>query len=632
MPEQQRVLRFGLIVALSLVLIALAVLQYRWSGEVSQAAHTRMQASLEASIRGFKHDFYQELGTICFPFQTSFVSDPDWTQYASHYDQWKQSASSVDLVANVFVWERASGETSRLLQLNPTARRFELAEWPPELVSFRDRVTAIAEFPDSVSTNAATELLGNRISDSAASSLAWEIDQNIPALLHPLLQFSKSGAQVGSGARITGWIIIVINSEAMRTRLLPELVQRFFSGPDGAIYRVTVMGGEAANTVVYSSDPAFSKQGRATTDAIENLMSAAPPRQSPAENQRSAAGSKGLRDSTPSIVFPSWGKYRPGGPPILQVLHYSKTEPEWQLRVRNRQGSLESMVAGLRYRILAISFGVLLLLAVSMGLLFVNSQRAHKLAKLQMDFVACVSHELRTPVAVICSTADNLADGVVDTKRQAMRYGEVIRGQARQLTDLVERILLFAAGRGDRPHYSLQPLQVSDVVDRALTNVAGMIEAGEIVVERHFDPDLPLVMADQGALVQCVQNLITNAVKYGGEQPWIGISVHAGENRRCEKSVDIIVEDRGPGIQPAELDHIFEPFYRGSAATARQIHGTGLGLALARNIAQAMRGKLTVKSTLGIGSAFTLHLLASNAAPAVQSVLKGSPDTDAALR
>jgi len=159
-----------------------------------------------------------------------------------------------------------------------------------------------------------------------------------------------------------------------------------------------------------------------------------------------------------------------------------------------------------------------------------------------------------------------------------------------------------------------------------------MIEAGQILVERHLDPDVPLVMGDQGALVQCVQNLITNAVKYGGEQRWIAIFVTLGENSRREKSVEIMVEDRGPGIEPAELDRIFEPFYRGSAATAKQIHGTGLGLALARNIAQAMRGKLTVKSTLGIGSAFTLHLSPAKVTPTVPRVLKCSPDTDAALR
>jgi two-component system, OmpR family, sensor histidine kinase SenX3 len=630
-PERQRVLRFGLVGALSFVLIALAVLQYRWSGEVSQAAHTRMEASLETSIRGFKHDFYQELGGVCFPFPTTFMSDPDWTQYASHYDQWKQSASSFDLVANVFVWERASGAL-QLLRLNPTSKQFEPAEWPPELVSFRDRVAAIAKFPDSVSTDAVTELSGNRISDSGASSLAWEIDQNIPALLHPLLEFSKSRAEGGSGARITGWIMIVINSEALRNRLLPELVQRFFSGPDGAIYRVTVMGGKNADVAIYSSDPAFGKRGPSFTDAVENLMSPSLPQPSSAENQGSVPRTRGAGDNNAPIVFPSWGHYRPGGPPILQVLHYSETQPEWKLLVRNRQGSLESMVAGLRYRTLAISFSVLLLLAISMALLFINSQRAHSLAKLQMDFVACVSHELRTPVAVICSTADNLADGVVDSKRQAMRYGGVIRGQARQLTDLVERIVLFAAGRGDAPHYSLQPVQVPDVLDRALANVAGMIEAGEIVVERHIEQNLPLVMGDQGALVQCVQNLITNAVKFGGEQRWIGISVDVGENGRREKSVEISVEDRGPGIDPVELDHIFEPFYRGSAALGRQIHGTGLGLALARNIAQAMRGRITVKSTLGTGSTFTLHLLATNVAPPVQRILKRSLDTDAALR
>jgi two-component system, OmpR family, sensor histidine kinase SenX3 len=227
---------------------------------------------------------------------------------------------------------------------------------------------------------------------------------------------------------------------------------------------------------------------------------------------------------------------------------------------------------------------------------------------------------------VICSTADNLADGVVEGKKQVMRYGGVIRNQAHQLADLIERILLFVATRGDAIHYGLGPLRVSEVVDRALGNIGDMIVAAGVTVERRIDSDLPLVMGDMDALVQCVQNLLTNAAKYGGEPKWIGVRTGLNPDSGQERYVEVIVQDKGPGIAPLELEHIFEPFYRGRTAVARQIRGTGLGLALARNVAEAMGGKLTVKSVLQLGSTFTLSLPVSDRVPTAPSELENSLD------
>ena len=104
------------------------------------------------------------------------------------------------------------------------------------------------------------------------------------------------------------------------------------------------------------------------------------------------------------------------------------------------------MVAADRRRNLLLSFGVLLLLAVSMALIIVSTQRARRLARLQMEFVAGVSHELRTPVAVICSAADNLAEGFVGAKDQVKEYGALIRNEGRRLAGMIEQILRFAGG------------------------------------------------------------------------------------------------------------------------------------------------------------------------------------------
>jgi len=234
---------------------------------------------------------------------------------------------------------------------------------------------------------------------------------------------------------------------------------------------------------------------------------------------------------------------------------------------------------------------------------------AVQLAKLQMDFVASISHELRTPLAVIRSAAENIADGVVEGKDQLAKYGAVIRKQSRQMTDLVNQILLFVSTRERTNRYTLKPLQVSEIVNSAMENTAELAREAGFVVEQSVEPDLPYVMGDVLALSRCLQNLIGNAIKYGARDRWVGIRAFREKTgSQSQGEVAISVQDRGIGIDKSDLPHIFEPFYRSAVVRAAQIHGTGLGLPLARSIAEAMGGRLTVESKPGVGSVFTLHL------------------------
>ena len=225
------------------------------------------------------------------------------------------------------------------------------------------------------------------------------------------------------------------------------------------------------------------------------------------------------------------------------------TLDEWHLVVNNRRGSLAAAVAALRRRNLAISFGVLLVLSVTMGIIILATQRVQELARLQIDFVAGVSHELRTPLTVISSAADNIADGVVENRQQMAQYGRALRGQSSQLRELVEQILLFAATRDNRQTYSLEAAQVADALDLALENTAELIRGAGIAVELHVSRDLPNVSIDVRALSRCLQNLITNAIKYGGDACCIHIEAkteeHGGE-------VTISIRDRGVGISPED--------------------------------------------------------------------------------
>jgi signal transduction histidine kinase len=234
---------------------------------------------------------------------------------------------------------------------------------------------------------------------------------------------------------------------------------------------------------------------------------------------------------------------------------------------------------------------------------------AIQLAKMQMEFVASVSHELRTPLAVLSSAADNIADGLVEGKAGLQRYGTVIQNQSRQMKGLVDQILLFASTEDRKDRYALQPLPVSKIIESVLASTKELIQESGFVMETSIEPDLPPVLGDLAAVAQCLQNLIGNAVKYSGHSRWIGLRAFAGSlDQRIGWEVRISVSDHGIGIDRAEINNIFDPFYRSPRVSALQIHGTGLGLSLAKRIAETMGGKLSVVSELAAGSTFTLHL------------------------
>jgi len=228
-----------------------------------------------------------------------------------------------------------------------------------------------------------------------------------------------------------------------------------------------------------------------------------------------------------------------------------------------------------------------------------------------MEFVASVSHELRTPLAAIFSASENIKDGFVQEKQDLKFYGSILTSQARRLIDLVDRILLFASTRSGKTQYVLRSLKVPDILQAVRKNVTEVIEEAGCILDEQIEPGLPPVSGDLSAVCACLQNLIANAIKYGGEERWIGLSATCHETDKQAKEIRLSVQDHGEGISRLELPQIFEPFYRSPKVVAAQIHGTGLGLALAKRIAEALGGRISVVSELGVGSTFTLHLRAT---------------------
>jgi signal transduction histidine kinase len=596
----------AVVAGLAAILIVLAVLEYRWNRDVSEAASVRMRASLQSSVMAFRQDLYRELAAICLPLQLIPPANAHdrWPQYARQVQTAQHAAAEPRMVANVFVWSTRADGFSQFRRMDAVSGRFEPAEWPASLQQLHEALRAL--LPDLVATtlrpappNTPAERLRNR---GPGPRAPWAFAESVPALAYAVIAPDSNHARSPSAERTMDWVIVELNPGVFQQHVLSELAERHFSGPSGFVYRVAVLGGRGGGSVLYSSDSDFGKRDTGAADAEINLFG--PP-----------SGPMGQR---PGPLFAPPGRPQDGGhfrgPEFragfsglvrFEPLRLSPDERDWQLMVQHRDGSLEAAVASLRRRNLVIGFGVLLVMAATMGILIVTTHRAQRLAKLQMDFVTGISHELRTPLAVISSAADNIADGVVDNKEQLMRYGKAIKSQTRQLIQLVEQILLFAATRENRYQYQLRVLDVQEILDAAFGATAGLIHSAGIEVEQQVEAGMPQTVGDLAALSQCLQNLITNAVKYGGANRWLGVRALAVA---ADHEIQIAIIDRGAGISASDLPRIFEPFYRSPSVTAAQIRGTGLGLPLARSIAEAMGGRLTVTSEPGKGSSFVLHL------------------------
>jgi len=296
----------------------------------------------------------------------------------------------------------------------------------------------------------------------------------------------------------------------------------------------------------------------------------------------------------------------------------------WRILLQHQAGSLDAAVAAVRRRNLWLSFGILGVLVTSVGLIVMNARRSERLAAQQMDFVATVSHELRTPLAVIRSAAQNLSAGVINDATQARRYGDLIEGEGRRLTEMVEQVLEYSGVNGNQRGVPARAVNVTALVDDVVASCEPLLQAEKFEVTVDVPADLPAILADADAIRRVLHNLVNNALKYAADGRWIGITARTGTSR-SGKEVQIAVTDRGRGIAPQDLAHIFEPFYRGQNAVERQIHGSGLGLSLVRRIAEAHRGRVTVTSQHGVGSTFTLHLPVAPAEAAMTTIGEPAP-------
>jgi signal transduction histidine kinase len=567
--------------ALLVLLPALAVLQYRWVGQVSVAERERMQRNVRNAAAQFREAFDGELARAFLNLQVGPQTAREGAsdQYSNRYSTWLNTAAHPQIVADILVVD-ADGPAIRLRRWNEVTHTFDPAVWPPDLERLQP------EFEEELRDFQSGRGIDARRAFREEKSL---ILAPIAPLRNPMRP-TAPGAGTQTFTPVFGFTVMRLDMEYIRGTMLPELAQRHFTPSEPEGYRVEVVDTDAPRQALYRSNP----QGPAIdADLADATVSLSAGRADFFLGRPGGGGRDGRRDGDGRARGTDDG----GG--------------RWRLLAQHQSGSLEAAVGAVRRRNLGISFGVLLLLSVSIALLTATSRRSHRLAQQQMEFVAGVSHELRTPVAVIRSAAENLSQGVVSGDR-VKRYGLMLEGEARRLGEMVERVLQYAGIESGLGLGARAPLAPSDIIEGAIDSSMPLLGPESVTIHREIAADLPAVVGDSAALRSAVQNLIANAVKYGGADRWVGIRAeHVRERRRAE--VRITVSDHGSGIPAAELSRIFEPFYRGADALARQVHGNGLGLSLVKRIVTAHGGRVNVTTRAGVGSAFTISLPAAAA-------------------
>jgi len=579
--SKRAAIELAAILGMVAVVCTLAVLQYRWTGEISRSEQQRLKANVTTSVRGFDQEFSYDFERLCEAFEIG----PEVPQanlesrIIRQQSDWERIASRPALLAGIDIWKLEEGHAG-FKSFEDGGKRFVEATWPERLGSLRPYLERQAE------------LLNARvIGDRQAIYYPWTFLGSAPALIRPIFHLENAQDMY---VQLQGFLILEFNKEFLEKQYVPELVVRHFGEPRVTSFGVAVRTMNAPYRTIYASS-ATSPASSSAPDAAVNLV------ESVAEEAR-----------------------RRGHAPLQATAE----NDQWQLVVQDPAGSVDVGVAQWRRRNLAISFGLLAVLAGTMVLLFSVARRAERLAKLQMEFVAGVSHELCTPLAVINSAAENIVDGVVEGTAQVQEYGTIIREQGRRLERLVDEVLLFAAGRVGRLGYELRPTEVVPILEQSLSASEAMLRDEGFTFHKEISPQLPFVVADPEALGKCVENLISNAMKYSGENRWVALRASCVLNQGSPE-VQISIEDKGIGISPADLPHVFEPFYRAESVRDGQIRGVGLGLYLVKRMMEAMGGGVSVSSKLSQGSIFTLHFPVFDSAeprhpPAVKAeVVKG---------
>lgn len=397
--------------AMIVLLGVLATLQYRWIGEVSAAELDRLRATAVHSAEAVAADFDADIARVVHHFGIP-QGEIDPVRYVANSARtWSANVRYPEIVHDLYLASRdpASGDVV-IARIDFSSARSDPTAWPAALAAVRAEIGRANEAPPPSERNPG---FSGRIGSSGTffRRPGVEIFDEIPALVIPPGP-PRTRANPGVEASPppfpgpSPWVIVSFDRHALVDVLLARLVNREFGSASDL--DVAVIRRVSPEDIVFRSRGDFVPAAARAIDAEAPLFSIRPGGSVPVEpalrpRRREFAG-------------------RGGG------------AGAWTLVVAHRSGTLQETVEASRRRNLAVSAGILLLLAASIATLLLSAHRAQRLAHQQIEFVAGITHELRTPLAAIRSAGQNLADGVVADPERVRRYGSLVVREGRRLS------------------------------------------------------------------------------------------------------------------------------------------------------------------------------------------------------
>ncbi|MFB3904972.1 MAG: sensor histidine kinase [Acidobacteriota bacterium] len=571
-----------LVASVSLFVLA-GVFLHRGINRVIEADRLQQRAFLDAAVQSLKGEFSRTIFEVVSALRPSLLVKPH-TDLEGHVCetlvQWQRTSDRARVIKSISLGTIKEDGTTSFRSLAYERTQFEDAEWPAELAAYRDAIH-----------------LGRQRGGAFGFRPIIPCVNANPVLVFPLVlaghpPIPAAGPRAdGSESsqiplRFVAWCFLELDSHFLRTELLPSLIERQLRRPGLSQYRVAVVAGDPPR-VLFSTAPGVELSSLEPPDARMNLFSVQPP-------------------------FPLSRRPALASPRQLDPGNTGRDCSDWVLIVQHEAGSLDAAMQSVARRNQAIGFGMLILLAGSTVLSAVSAQRARAVAQQRMEFVAGVTHEFRTPLTVLRSAGFNLTQRLADDSRQVRRYGELIQAESRKLSIMVEQVLSCAQIQSGRGRYDLKPLDVSKVVAQVLSDYKLTFESGRWEVQEEIEEAPALVRGDEQAIQNAVKNLLDNALRYAAGGRWLLVGV-----RGIQDEVQVIVQDRGPGVDPGDIPHLFEPFYRGKGVVTSGISGAGLGLSLVHEYLRVHGGRVTVDRPTGGGARFTLHFPALDSREAI---------------
>jgi signal transduction histidine kinase len=627
---QNRWFTYSFLVVLVGALLTLAILQYHWLGSVSDAERQRLEESVEASTENFISDFNESFSRLHRAFRIQVTNNDNSAEelelnVLESSDTWYASNQPYALTSEIYLIKnrengseinRYNSETNSLEQITPDS---SLQSW-------------LEDHVDSVKEERSTPL--RSLPDLGDPSFL-----KIPVQVLDFVTLNRSDQSQNLEVRLSidqldDFVLIRLNDEVIQNELIPDIASRYFGDSYQDQYQISIVNTEDGSryfTIGGAQEkPEFSKNlDRLNFSSLMMIENDRNPVDMEGDSvvfsffsshseriitrERSSENVEGEQEQLNSNIdvdansqLQSLNVESSTRDTSITTAFVGNLSPsDWQLWLSFKAGSLDEFVSKTRNRNLTISFGILLVLGISGCMILIFAQRSRELAEQQMIFVAGVSHELRTPITVIRSAAENLSEGVVQSEDRKKEYANLMLAESKRLSEMVDQIMEFSGIQSGKRIYSITDVAIDPLMQDVLREMESLAEQKNIEIQYANISKLPTFRADRDAIFLALTNLIRNAIKFSDAGSRVIFRVDE-VTYKSELGLRMQIKDEGIGISEEEQKKIFQPFYRAEHVVSEQIKGNGIGLSLVERVAKAHDGTITVKSSPGVGSTFTL--------------------------